>query len=150
MILSWCGTLDIFINRHLDRIPGKNCLRWLYVWICIWIKIVITIQVKCGVLKNSLEHAHWVSDKDHLEDEWKHLVQVFLRNGYSIGEIKRTMMEFDSKLQAVWNEDDGEPIHGVAVVPFYQPVTNQLNRLLRHRSIKIMSYPLTQLKRQMS
>lgn len=51
-----------------------------------------------------LEQAHWIADKEHLEEERKHLQQVFLQNRNSRTEIQRTFARFDSK----WGKNDKE------------------------------------------
>lgn len=89
-----------------------------------------------------LERALWIADKDHWEEEHKHLQNVFRRNGYSLLEIKRAFTIFDNENL---EEEEKEPIHGLAVVPFYQTDTNRLTRLLRHKQIQTTSYPLLKL-----
>lgn len=77
-----------------------------------------------------------------------------LRNGYSNWEIEWTMRWFDRKRQVRWQEDEEEPIRGIAVVPFYQPITNQLISLLRvltdlrRQAIITSYYPLTKLRQK--
>lgn len=44
-----------------------------------------------------LERASQTVDKEHWEEERKYLQNVFLKNGYSLPEIKQTFACFDNK-----------------------------------------------------
>lgn len=75
---------------------------------------------KCRVMMSLLESMHRISDSDreHLEDKRRYLQNVFLKNGFSWTEIKRTFACFDNKKQKAQREEEEEPILGEAVVPF--------------------------------
>lgn len=66
-----------------------------------------------------LEWASQIADKEHWEDN-TYLQNVCPANGYFLSEIRRTFFAcFDNKnAKALINEEE-EPIHGLAVVPFY-------------------------------
>lgn len=44
-----------------------------------------------------LERVHRIADEEHLEEEWRHLQQVFLRKGYSWQDIKWPFGSYDLK-----------------------------------------------------
>lgn len=52
---------------------------------------------KQGVIMTLLEQAHHSADKDHLDGELKYLQDVFLKNGYSLSESRKTFVCFDKK-----------------------------------------------------
>lgn len=88
-------------------------------------------------------------DKDHLEEECRHLQQVFLKTGYTLKEIKWTCEWYDLKRTRVRADEKEEPIRGVAVVPFCHTITNRLARLLSCRNIRTTLYPLAKLRQRL-
>lgn len=87
-----------------------------------------------------IEHAHHIADEDLIKDECAYLQNVFL---------KRTFACYDSKRSRAPRERDEEPIQGVAMVPFYQSMTNRLARILQCRKIRTVSYPLSKLRQHL-
>lgn len=71
----------------------------------------------------------------------------FKKNGYSLSEIE--LSQLWSEKRRTQNEEEDEPIHGVAVVPYYQTIINRLARLLRQKQIRTTSYPLLKIHQQL-
>lgn len=92
-----------------------------------------------------LEWVHNIADQEHLEKEWEYLWKVFLQNGCSATEVKRTFAMFDVRHLKKQREKEDQ-IRGVAIVLFYNTVTNRQARLLIHKGIRATLYPLIKLR----
>lgn len=88
-------------------------------------------------------------DHEHLGEERWHLPDVFLRNGYSIREI-RTFTWYDLKQhRGRLRAKEEEQIQAVAAVPCCPTVTNRLASQFSCRNIRTTFYPLHKLKQQL-
>lgn len=91
-----------------------------------------------------LDQAHCIADAEHIAEECRYLQQVFLKNGYLMGEIRCTFALYDLRRRgrSIW-EPEEESIRGVVLVPDCQTATSRLARLLSRHNIRMTPYPLS-------
>lgn len=101
---------------------------------------------KRRVMLTLLQRAWWIADQEHWEEKHRYLKDVFRKNGFSMSEINRSFVLFDSNKWRARNASEEEPTRGVMVVPFYQTITSRLAYFLQHKQLHTISYPYKKLK----
>lgn len=87
---------------------------------------------KLGVIKTLATRDLKISDKGHLDQERKHLIQVFKNNGYNEKHIKTILQKTNNNRQKS-NEKNKKESSLTLILPFIQGITDKIAKILRKK-----------------
>ena len=90
---------------------------------------------KVGVINTLVTRALRISDKDHIKEEIDHLTKFFKDNGYSSGQIRKSIASA-KKPRKTRTEDKNEDTNRCRIsLPYIKGTTNRLARTLKRHKI---------------
>ena len=98
---------------------------------------------KLGVLNTLATRALRISDKESLENEKSHLLDVFVENGYSRFLGQRAFVK--ASKNSLSHREPKEQVPGV-LLPYVQGTTDNICRILKLHDVPVTSRPLNTIR----
>jgi hypothetical protein len=98
---------------------------------------------KLGVLNTLATRAFRISDDEHLEEEKKHLLNVFKNNGYKKHQV---MKAFQNATKTPRNKEQTNNDVSKVYLPYIQGTTDKLARILKKKNIGATFKPLNTIR----
>jgi hypothetical protein len=97
---------------------------------------------KCGVINTLVTRAFRISDKEHIEQELKHLENVFKTNGYNKKKFDRAVLRIKRR-PGTRNIDENREGKSI-ILPYIKGTTDKIAKILKKGNIKVsFSFPNT-------
>ena len=99
---------------------------------------------KIGVINTLVTRAMRLSDEEHIEQELRHLKEVFITNGYNKEQVNRAILKA-KKTPRTKNNKENEVTKNINL-PYIKGTTEKIAKILKKENIKVSFSPPNSLR----